>query len=195
MFVGFFKQSSFRVISIRFYNSNFWLIIKCCIFTYHLKIMLKQLLIVIFLTLVIVSCSFFENKQKNEQNFEVDTIVDFNTVDAFPLFPNCKDIPSREKQQICFQVEMSQYIYSLLKEHKLNAKDVVNDTVLVKIKVNNLGKISVSDIKISDNTRELLPEFDSILKISLLKLPTLQPAIKRNMPVNVEFTLPIVLKN
>jgi hypothetical protein len=125
----------------------------------------------------------------------VDTIVDFNTVDAFPLFPNCKDIPSREKQKICFQLQMAQHIYASLKEYQFNAKEIINDTVLVKLKVDTAGKTSLSAIQIADKTKQLLPEFDSIVKISLQNLPDLQPAIKRDMPVTTEFILPIVLKN
>ena len=157
--------------------------------------MFKQLFTVFFCLLFLVSCSYFENKWNSELIQEVDTIVDFNTVDAFPLFPNCKDIPSREKQQICFQLEISQHIYASLKQYQLNANEVINDTVLVKLKVDLLGKTSLSSIQISDKTKELLPEFDSILKVSLQNLPIVQPAIKRDMPVTTEFTLPIVLKN
>lgn len=157
--------------------------------------MLKQFFSLLFGAFFVVSCAYFDHKSKSETIIAVDTIVDFNTVDAFPLFPNCEHIPSREKQQICFQMEMSQHIYAALKEHQLNAKDIVNDTVLVKLKVDNLGVTSLSGIKISEKTKELLPTFDSLVKISLQKLPTLQPAIKRAMPVTTEFTLPIILTN
>lgn len=157
--------------------------------------MLKQFFGVLVATILVTSCSYFGNKSKSEALIAVDTIVDFNTVDAFPLFPNCEHIPSREKQQICFQMEMSQHIYAALKEHQLNAKEIVNDTVLVKLKVDNFGKTSLSEIKISERTNELLPNFDSLVKVSLEKLPTLQPAIKRDMPVTTEFILPIILIN
>jgi len=163
--------------------------------SWKLNSMLKQLVILFFCSLLMVSCSYFENKWNSELIQEVDTIVDFNTVDAFPLFPNCKDIPSREKQQICFQLEIAQHIYASLKQYQLNAKEVINDTILVKLKIDTFGKTSLSTIQISTKTKQLLPEFDSILKVSLNNLPTLQPAIKRNMPVTTEFTLPIVLKN
>ena len=157
--------------------------------------MLRQGLIVLFCSFLIVSCSYFENKYEKESVQVVDTIVDFNTVDAFPLFPECKDIPSREKQKICFQLEISQHIYGSLKQYQLNAKEAINDTVLVKLKVSSLGKTSLSTVQISTKTKDLLPEFDSILKVSIQNLPILQPAIKRDMPVATEFTLPIVLKN
>ncbi|MFK5957259.1 MAG: hypothetical protein QM495_00150 [Lutibacter sp.] len=157
--------------------------------------MFKKLFIVLFYSLLVVSCTYFENKWERESIQVIDTVVDFNTVDAFPLFPNCKDIPSREKQKICFQIEIAQHIYASLKEYQLNATEIVNDTILVKLKVNVLGRTSLSEILISDKTKEQLPEFDSILKVSLQNLPTLKPAIKRDMPVTTEFTLPIILKN
>jgi hypothetical protein len=157
--------------------------------------MLKQFFTVIFCLTLIPSCTYFNTTANKEAIPKIDTIVDFNTVDAFPLFPNCKDIPSRKKQQICFQLEMSQYIYATLNEFKLTANEVIKDTILVKLQVSSLGKTSLSSLKISDKTKKLLPEFDSLLKVSLAKLPILSPAIKRNMPVTTEFTLPIILKN
>lgn len=170
--------------------------LKSCIFTFLKKeVMLKQLIAILFCSLLTVSCSFFEVKTKSKPIQKVDTIVDFNTVDAFPLFPDCTDIPSREKQQICFQLEMSKYIYASLKEFSLNTSEAINDTVYVKLKIDNLGKTSLSKIKISKKTQKLIPEFDSLVNISIENLPQLQPAIKRSMPVATEFTLPIILKN
>jgi len=157
--------------------------------------MFKQFFIVIFCSLLIMSCSYFNDTNKKEAIPKIDTVVDFNRVDAYPLFPACKDIPSRKKQQICFQLQMSQYIYASLKKYSLSTNQLINDTVFVKLKINALGKTSLSSIKISNKTKELLPEFDSLLKVSLLKLPVLSPAIKRNIPVTTEFTLPIILKN
>lgn len=157
--------------------------------------MLKKLFTIFISCCLFTSCNFLEQQFKKKPIIEVDTIVDFNSVDAFPLFPDCKDIPSRDKQQVCFQLEMSQHIYASLKEYSLNAIDSINDTVLVKLKVDALGITSLSTIQISKKTQKLFPEFDSILKVSLQNLPDLQPAIKRNMPVTTEFTLPIILKN
>lgn len=142
---------------------------------------------------MLVSCSFFEDRTKEVQ--KVDTIVDFNSIDAFPLFPECNNIPSREKQQICFQLEMAQHIYAALKQYSLKSSEEVNDTIFVKMRVDANGETSLSSIKISKKTIQLLPEFDSIVRVTLQGIPKLQPAIKRNMPVSTEFTLPIILTN
>ena len=80
----------------------------------------KQFITGLIGLLLLASCSYFERASKKEDIPVIDTVIDFNTVDAFPLFPNCKDIPSREKQQVCFQLEMAQHIYASLKEYELN---------------------------------------------------------------------------
>ena len=156
--------------------------------------MLKQVFS-FFICLLLVSCSYLEKFNKREVIPEVDTIVDFGKVDAYPLFLNCKDIPSREKQQVCFQLEMANHIYATLKSYSLSTSKALNDTVLVKLKVDATGLTSLSGVHISDETKSLLPQFDSLIKVSLQKLPKLEPAIKRNMPVTTEFTIPIILKN
>ena len=155
--------------------------------------MLKQYSVIIICLVLLVSCTFFEDRTKQVQ--KVDTIVDFNSIDAFPLFPECKNIPSRDKQQICFQLEMAQHIYAALKQYPLMASEAVNDTIFVKLRIGINGKTRLSSIKIPEKTSELLPKFDSIVGVTLQNIPNLQPAIKRNMPVSTEFTLPIILTN
>lgn len=156
---------------------------------------MKRFLAILSLVICVGSCSYFESPKKKNPVQEVDTIVDFNSVDAFPLFPKCKDIPSRNKQQICFQLEMAQHIYASLKVYELQTKTALNDTVFVKLKVDSAGNTTLSGLEIAAETAKILPEFDSILKMSLNDLPKLEPAIKRDIPVSTEFTLPIVLKN
>jgi len=157
--------------------------------------MLKQFFYILFCTIFFVSCTYIERNSNKRTILEVDTIVDFNTIDAFPLFPDCDKIPSRDKQQICFQLEMAQHIYASLKQYSLNTSEAINDTVYVKLIVDATGKTSLSSIKISEKTNELLPEFDSIVRVTLRNIPILKPAIKRNMPVSTEFSLPVILTN
>ena len=58
----------------------------------------RTLIYLFIVSIISVSCSYFESEKKSKPIEAVDTIVDFNTVDDFPLFPNCKNIPSRDKQ-------------------------------------------------------------------------------------------------
>jgi len=61
---------------------------------------------------ILASCTYFFPKQDSKSVPIIDTVIDFTTVDAFPLFPECKNIPDREKQKICFQIKMAEHINS-----------------------------------------------------------------------------------
>lgn len=157
--------------------------------------MLRRFFNLISCFLLVTSCTYIEKYTKKEVVQVVDTVIDFSKVDALPVFPKCKEIPSREKQGICFQIEMSSYIYALFQEYELLINQEINDTVFVKLIVDVNGFTKLSSIKMDSTTKQLVPEFDSILRISLQKLPKLEPAIKRDVPVATEFTLPIIIKN
>lgn len=144
---------------------------------------------------LVVSCQFIEKHTKRAPIPVVDTVVDFNSVDAFPLFPECSEIPSRKRQQICFQVNMSEYINAGLKKYSWNAWEQVSDTVLLKLMVDKEGNTSMVAVRISEETKKILPKFDSVLRESVKAIPQLQPAIKRDIPVATSFVLPIILHN
>lgn len=156
--------------------------------------MYKQL-ITLCLAVILVSCNFFSNKESNVVLEEIDTVINFNRVDAYPLFPSCSEIPSREKQKICFQLKMSEHIYNALRNNSLTSNGSFNDTIFLKLRVNTKGKTVFYKNKKTKNIITHLPKIDSVIQESLKLLPVLKPAIKRNMLVTTEFTLPIVIKN
>ena len=156
--------------------------------------MLQRTFIVIFCLLLMTSCEFFKKKEFTPTT-TIDTIVDYNTVDVFPLFPTCDRIPSLEKQKICSQIKLSEYIYASLSTYEIVTSEVLNDTVLVNINIDKTGKTSLSDIKSSEFIKTQIPKLDSLVTSGIKSLPLLKPAIKRGMPVTTEFTLPIVVKN
>ncbi len=156
--------------------------------------MLQRFFSLFFSVFVLTSCSFFQQKEKIEI-VEIDTIIDYHTVDVFPLFPSCDSIPSQEKQNICSQIKLAEYIYASLKPKKIITAKPLNDTIFVKIKIDKLGKVSLSNLQSSDIVKQQIPNIDSLLTSGIRNLPQLKPAIKRGIPVSIEFTLPILVKN
>lgn len=155
---------------------------------------MKQLSTLFICLFVLNACEYLSyNKPTQVAIPKVDSI-DFSKVDEFPIFPECDSIPSSEKQRICFQLEMSKYIYHSLNQLDINTKSTLNDTVIVKIIVDKLGKTRLSSVQKTENVIQNLPKLDSIIKAGLLELPVLQPAIKRGIPVSAEFSLPILIK-
>lgn len=153
-------------------------------------------LILLCTTAVLISCGFSSSKKNAIITLDTaDTIINFNSIDAYPLFPSCKEIPSREKQKVCFQLKMSSHIYDFLKDYSFTASKKINDTVLVQLRVDAKGKTSFFKSNKSKEIQINLPKLDSVIKASIAELPILQPAIKRDVPVTTEFTLPIIIKN
>ena len=156
---------------------------------------MKQIFIIIFSAFLLLSCSYFEKHYKKEEIQVVDTIVDFNSIDSFPLFPACESIPSEEKQKICSQIKLSEHIYASLATYQLISTKSINDTILVKLEVARSGEVSLVNIQSSAFIRQEIPELDSLITDGIKKLPKLKPGIKRGMPVKTAFSLPIILKN
>lgn len=142
----------------------------------------------------LVSCNFFQKKELSN-NVIIDTVIDFNSVDIFPLFPKCDSIPSQEKQKICSQIKLSENIYASLMSVDIITSKKVNDTLLVTLIIDKTGVVSLSNIKSSEFIQQQIPNLNSLIENGIKELPMLKPAIKRGMPVATEFTLPIVVKN
>ena len=157
---------------------------------------LKQFFLILICFFVVSSCSYFEQKENgNESLNEVDTIIDFTSVDTYPLFPLCDSIQSEEKQWICSQIKLSEHIKANLVKYHLKVNDNLNDTILLNLRIDTLGAVYLTKLNASDILKTKIPALDSIVNLSLNNLPNLKPAIKRGIPVNSEFKLPIILKN
>lgn len=154
----------------------------------------KRIYIIAYLLIFLSSCSFFQKKELPQEKV-IDTVIDFNSVDIFPLFPLCDSLPSVEKQKICSQIKLSEHIYLSLLSSNIMVKKNVNDTILVKLNVDNNGKVSLVKLQSSDFIQQQIPKLDSLIVAGILNLPIMKPAIKRGIPVTTEFTLPIILIN
>ena len=157
--------------------------------------MFLRLLFATLFILVFASCDFISPKNTSFQNLVlIDTIIDYNTVDIYPLLTDCNNCDSNEKQNQCFEYELLKKIKYSLKEKELRANPFSTDTVYVDILIDNSGKISVSKIDQSQNVIAQIPKLDSLLRQSINNLPeAMQPSIKRGIPVNTLFKLPVVV--
>ena len=142
------------------------------------------------------SCDFISPKNSSLKNLAVlDTIIDYNTVDVYPLFPNCNNCDSNDKQNLCFEMEFIKSLEEIINENNIRINNEVKDTIFVEILIDNIGNISVGKIHENNLVNEQIPQFDSILKHSISLLPkTIQPSLKRGIPVNTKFKLPVVVK-
>ena len=135
------------------------------------------------------SCEFF-NFKKIENQQVIDTVVDFSKVDASPSFIECKDKIDNERLA-CFRITIHQKLSENLAGHQIKVKDSIDEIIKVFLSINSKGNINLKEVVSSDNIKTQIPNIDSLLKISVDKLPKISPALKRSIPVNTQYELPI----
>lgn len=145
--------------------------------------------------MVTYSCDFISpNKTTLRNTALLDTIIDYNDVDVYPLFLDCNNCDSSEKQNLCFEMELIRRLKKITSNTPLGASGKVNDTVMVDVLVDTEGKISIVKIHKDPEIEKYVPELDSLLIESFAVLPaTVQPSLKRGIPVNSMFKLPILI--
>lgn len=157
--------------------------------------MFSRLLALIFVLVLNISCDLRSGRRNALlKEMATDTIIDFNAVDVYPLFLDCNNCDTSEKQNLCFEMELARRLQRALNEGIIEAGELEADTLMVDILVDDQGHISIAEIHKSMTRAEPIPELDSLLFRSVAALPDLiQPALKRGIPVNSIYKLPIVV--
>lgn len=158
--------------------------------------MIYRLIVVLILISFAFSCDDLSTQKSSDMNRALlDTVIDYNDVDVYPLFLDCNNCDTSEKQNLCFEMELVRQLKKLTIESGLDSSQNIRDTVMLDILVSTEGKISILNIHKSQEINELLPDLDSLLYKSVASLPSVvQPSLKRGIPVNTQFKLPIVLQ-
>lgn len=157
--------------------------------------MFYRLVILISIFLVTNACDFISHQKSTLKDTALlDTVIDYNEVDVYPLFLDCNNCDTSEKQNLCFEMELIRRLQKITSKRPVGASGYVNDTITLDILVNTEGKISIAQIYKKEVVKARIPELDSLLYKSIAELPaTVQPSLKRGIPVNSIFKLPIIV--
>ncbi len=142
------------------------------------------------LMLLCTSCEFFSFKKKSQLQ-EVDTIINYSAVDVSPKFDACKKLIDQEAISNCFRTRIYNFLSQSLTQHKIEVRKPIDEEVKVEVIIDRKGNVSVKRIIASDLVKETIQNFDSLVTISVAKLPKLSPAIKRGIPVTTQYQIPI----
>ena len=147
----------------------------------------------LFLFIFITSCDNFSfSKNKNMQL--LDTIVNFSSVDTSPSFKVCDSIIDKQKKTNCFRTTIHQKIGVELQKHQFVIRDSISEIVYVDLLITSKGKIVLEAMDSSEEIKIKLPKLDSVLRISVDKIPNVYAAIKRGIPVTTKYRLPIKIQ-
>ena len=146
--------------------------------------------------LLVASCNYFEKKKVFPEDLLEEELQTFNwnEVDAYPTFSSCDSITEKEDSKTCFQNTFIGSVNEFLEAQNLVVSNDINDTIRLKIIIDNKGVLGVESIQINPETVVQIPEIDSLLRQSLKSIPKIYPAIKRGQQVATAFELPIIVK-
>ncbi len=151
-----------------------------------------------FLLLIVLfnSCDYFEKKKVNSKDLLEEELQAFNwnDVDTYPTFGSCDSITAKEDSKICFQNTFLESVNSYLGSQNIIVSEYVNDTIRLRLIIDNKGLLEVESIKVKPETQFQIPEIDSLLRQSLKRVPKIYPAIKRGQQVTTAFELPVIVK-
>ena len=149
----------------------------------------------ILLILVLSSCSFFESNEKRTQVLINEELrqIDWDNVDSYPFFYTCDESATKAAQKICFEETLTSHFEKTLNEFEFTLTDKESETVAVIFVIDTLGRINVTSIEKDASVLKQMPEFDGVITQSLKNLPKLAPALKRGIPVNSKYRIPVQL--
>ncbi len=139
------------------------------------------------------ACDKFSFIKKQDEQ-DINTVVDFSSVDTYPSFKICDSLINKEEKYQCFSSTFYQVLNSELQKHSFEAKDSIDEIIKVVFLINSTGNIEVEDIISSEIIQNQLPKLDSVIKHSVINLPKIYPAIKRGVFVTTKHNLHIRVK-
>ena len=158
---------------------------------------MQRPLFAIIFVFIFTSCDFFSIEKmsmKNSMN-SMDTIVDFSTIDLYPVFQKCESLDGEINHESCFGDELIAQLEEQILIEKVKGPETFYDTIYIDLLVDKQNKIKVIKINSSTILKEKIPKLDSVLLASVDQLPMLsQPAFKRGIPVRSQFKLPVLIR-
>jgi len=144
--------------------------------------------------LILQSCQLFDKQIPDEKVLLEQELkkIDWQHVDEWPTFVQCDSLLDKDSQKICFYELLSSQLKEKLQDDSI-AKLLPNvDSIQVKVTIFSNAKISFEPI-INDSLVVNRHQLDSVFQLRLASFPSVQPALKRGIPVKTQLQLPVLL--
>ncbi len=157
---------------------------------------MRKLLVVLVLC-GFTSCSLFESQDKKTQKLVEQELlqIDWSDVDDYPLFSDCDETVSKTLQKSCFEEKLLLHLSTDLQEFQLTSPTEIKDVVFLDFRIENDGGITIVTIENKEIFGSQMEKFEDKVAKSLQRLPRIEPALKRGIPVSAKFRIPIFLNS
>ena len=151
---------------------------------------------IVLILLLVSSCRYFETEKISTETFYQEELktIDWKDVDQYPAFPKCEIYTEKQDQKACFENSLATHLRQAFSNNNAIAVRNLNDTVTLKFTINNRGKLLLTDLKMTETIHTEFPMLDRWLQEGIDTLSLVAPAYKRGVPVETQFTLPILIK-
>ena len=149
-----------------------------------------RLVFLLSLIALIQSCQFFPIGT-NSTIENVETIIDFSSVDVSPSFAICDSLLEKEAKTACFRTTIHEHLFKSLSAQHIVALNSISEIIQVHLEIDKKGIVSLQSIEATNEFKQSIPSIDSLIQVGLKSLPALFPAIKRGIPVTTHYQLPI----
>ena len=141
------------------------------------------------------SCSFFSSQEARTNKIVAKEMerIDWNALDHYPLFPECDELMTKPTQKKCFENTIIRYLTEKINGYNLELLDSLQTVVHMDLLVDSEGTIRMVDMERNNEVLAQLPDFNRLIQREINALPQVEPALKRGVPVNVKFRIPIEL--
>lgn len=147
----------------------------------------KIRIIAFTIAIILQSCQYFEKKESKDVLLKKELKrIDWKDVDEYPSFGNCDIFDTKNQQKQCFFEFLNSQI-----QHKLDSVTKFDshkkiDTILLKIVITPNSKL-IYKLHSTDSLSRSHAFLDSILKTPTMQFYNLKPALKRGIPVQIQF--------
>ena len=142
------------------------------------------------------ACQFFETEKVSSEELYKEEMenINWSEVDSYPVFSECESFTETEDQKKCFERVLSNHLYASIYSRDMSVYTELRDTIPVSSSISAEGKVAVTHVSVDSSVAAQLPLMDTWIRESIDSLPVLSPATKQGIPVQTEFTLPVVLE-
>jgi hypothetical protein len=157
---------------------------------------MKRILPILIFSLFCISCDGIITQKKSSDEFLEEELrtINWNEVDTYPLFPDCDESETKINQQRCFETTLHNHLKGLIYNQELVSSIEIDDTLLIHLSISKDSGFFITEIAGDSLTFDTFPELQNQLYESISLLPKVEPALKRGVPVNTMFVLPLVIK-
>jgi len=150
----------------------------------------------LFFVVVFFSCDYFEKRKINSEELLKEELRTFNwkDVDEYPTFDVCDGTSEKMERRQCFENTLHDLVNQNLADNLIVVSEELHDTIRIDLLIDKSGNLEINGIAISEDTKRIIPEMDSLIHRSFESLPKIYPAIKRSQPVRSQFVLPILVR-